>query len=214
MMTALPPETGDCGGGGYWSLLFKLGYLITGREVEARGNPYVDFVSRAWRRSQAGGYSIYHDPELPVHRHDSRDVSVVVLGPVLDPFDASGDQASIVRRMHSLYTASGERFFDYIDTLSGRFAVLVTSSVRSFVLQDAAGTRTVFYDTAAEDVVVSSHASLIAELQGYAMAPYAWDLIGRKDYQAGIRHFPGALTPYPGVMMLTPNTLLDLGDLA
>ena len=197
----------------YERLLFKLGYLITERDINTWGSPCVDYLRRFWNKRTLGRFTVYYDPELQVHEHDEAGVSMICLGLVLDPLNDQSDQHTIVRRMVSLYATSNSRFLDYLDILSGRFVLLVVSCSRSFAVQDAAGTKTVFYATGTDDVLVSSHSSLIADLLGREMTSYAYDLIGRDDFKRSIRHFPGVLTPYPGILMLTPNTLLDLSEL-
>lgn len=194
----------------YAGLLFKLGYLITRSEIESNGNFYIEHVLSNWTRRRSGGYFIYHDPDLPFHAYGTGDESVVVLGNVIDPVNMMGDPADIVRTLCSRLATSTDGFFEHLDDLSGRFVLLAGTASRTFIVQDAAGNKTAFYDLSGDGTAVSSHASLIAELKGYRVAPYAWDFVGRDDYQVAIRCFPGVLTPYPHVAILTPNTLLDL----
>jgi len=197
----------------YNGLLFKLGYLIARSEIESSSNFYIEHVLSNWTRRRSGGYFIYHDPDLPLHAHGTGDTSVAALGNVIDPVNMIGDPSDIVRTLCSSLATSTDGFFEYLDDLSGRFVLLATTASQSFVVQDAAGNKTAFYDLSSDGRTVSSHASLIAELRGYEVAPYARDFIDREDYKATVRCFPGVLTPYPQVAILTPNTMLDLDNM-
>jgi hypothetical protein len=76
---------------------------------------------------------------------------------------------------------------------------------------DACGTRTVFYDKYSSQIIVSSHATLIANLMGYEVSPEAIYFFYNKNYMnTTMKKLPGLISPYEGVYILTPNTKLKL----
>lgn len=85
------------------------------------------------------------------------------------------------------------------ESLCGRFVVVYDVGAGVRLVQDATAMRSVFYS---EDCsVIAGHARLVAAAQG-AVAPLL-DM----PFQYG---YPGNLTPFPGVRLLTANTLLDV----
>ena len=195
---------------GFNNLLFKRGYLITDTDVAGWDSPYSDFLLRSWKKETVEGLAVYHDPLVGFHQRGGGGIEVALVGTAIDPVNGYADADKVVERLHSLYRVSEEGFLDYLDLLTGRFVLVVTSPDRSFVLQDAAGILGLFYDGSSDELLVSSHASLIALLTGRSISATVRDFIGTREYINKRRHFPGLTTPHEGVRMLTPNTLLHL----
>ena len=197
----------------YGHLLFKRGYLLTDGNIDFVDSPHVERVRSTWDKTSTGRFVIHHDPDLPLYVCRDGGTLVALLGIVVDPVNEIADPGSIVRDLHSCLSRSEEAFFDRLDDLGGRFVLLAETGSGAFCVQDATGTKTLFYDTGPNGLAISSHASLLAELRGYQMSDTSRELIASKDYSTHMCCFPGLYTPYPAVRMLTPNTLLDLADL-
>lgn len=197
----------------YEELLFKRGYLLTDTHFSGRGGNRYDHILGKWNREPVGGFLLCHDPASACHRAGGGGAELVLLGTAIDPVNGLPGPGPVVERLHSMYLLSEDSFFDGLDHVTGRFVLFVVTGNRSFVLQDADGTRTLFYDSSDGGFMISSHSSLIAMLKGRMMSRAAGDFIGTAEYVAGRRHFPGVTTPYEGIRMLTPNTLLRLPEL-
>lgn len=191
-------------------LLFKRGFLATGRATAGYDSPYYEHVLASWRTEPFGDLVLHHDPSVTLHRHEGEGVVVALLGFAVDPVNGYADTTQSVKRLHSSFLRSEDAFFDYLDLLTGRFVLFVKSHDRSFVLQDAAGTRTLFYDTSQEEPLLSSHVALLALLTDRDATAAARELMRADGYVRGFRHFPGVTTPYEGIRALTPNTLLTV----
>jgi len=87
------------------------------------------------------------------------------------------------------------------DRLSGRFVVLFKRHDQPLrIVGDACGTRAVAY--ASRGGIAAMHAKLVADnLSGAPVDPLVTDFMGG---------YPGRATPYDGVRLLTPNTVLTL----
>jgi len=195
----------------YGHLLFKRAYLITDSSLEGSAGHYAGLV-QGWKRHKVGPLTVYAHPDLDVNSHGSEGLTIVLLGFAVDPLNGSCDSGEIVENLRSRWLKTTEGFFEYLDTLNGRFVLLVHSARRAFVLHDAMGTKTVFYDAESENTVISSHAALVADIQGYEMSPDAREFVSSPEYGRQNSYFPGVATPYSAVKMLTANTLLDIRD--
>lgn len=193
-------------------LLFRRGYFCTDIDLSGSRSPYLERVRREWETVPVGRFAIYHDICLPVTTHRGGDLTMVLLGTVVDPVEATGEPGLIAAGLHDALLESETVFFDRLDDLSGRFVIIAAHGDSGFALQDATGLKTLFYDIGHEGVALSSHASLLAELLGYEPSAKSVQLISSSEYRSHARCFPGLYTPYPRVRMLTPNTLLDLSS--
>jgi hypothetical protein len=185
----------------YTELEYKRGYLIT-------DIPEIFDVSAidGWETANINGYTLRHDPEVSVTTTRHGTDSIAIVGPVINPFDEIVDSKEIASNLIEKYTQSDLEFFDHLDLLSGRFVIFVTSEDNSFVVQDAAGTRSTFYDQ--NSPTISSHPKLIADIREYDTDDKAIDHL-EHDPSA----FPGLATPYREIKRLTPNTLLRVPEI-
>jgi len=194
----------------YEELLFKRGYLITNTCIEDSSNDSVCSIVAKWNKRAIDSLYVYCDPALNAYISDKQNTWILLLGLVLDPLNNIDNPEIIVSILHTKYLRSENEFFDYLDTLTGRFVLLVVSPNKRFVLQDATGNKSLFYSNASSEIILSSHIQLIAEMKSCQIPQERLEFINSKSYKSNVSHFPGALTPYPSIRALTPNTLLDL----
>ncbi len=124
------------------------------------------------------------------HASDGRR-TVAILGLAVPIDDGAGDLAG---GLLDALRHGDDAFHRGVGRLAGRFAIIVAEPRRLRVLGDAAAMRTIFYRT--DFGAVASHARLITETAPAGL-----------PCQYG---FPGNLTPFADVKLLTANTLLDL----
>ena len=196
----------------YQSLLFKGGYLITDIRTSRIENESVNHVLSRWKKTAARSYLIFCDPAVDLHEQEDGETKIVLIGRVLDPINNEDRISEILAHLLGFYRKSENYFFDYLDKLTGRFVLLLASPTRNFVLQDATGNRSLFYNNRASDLIISSHIQLIADIKGHQIPEERRAFIASKSYQSHVRHFPGTLTPYIEIDALTPNTLLGLDE--
>ncbi|MDQ0339005.1 hypothetical protein J2S00_001791 [Caldalkalibacillus uzonensis] len=190
-----------------YHFLYRNGFLITNRPLS---NKIPDILH--WKELNVAGYSIYTDETVDVYHRRYNDVDIVLIGIVLNPFSKISNPKKILINLCQKFAYSNDRFFDYLDMLSGRFVIFIRSKAQSYIIHDAAGNRSVFYDISdTNHVFVSSHAQLIADLKHYKIDADIRKFMESVDFKNHLdSHLPGVLTPYQNIDLLTPNTLLDL----
>ena len=198
----------------YETLLFKRGYLITNTSIENSSDDSVRSIMAKWDKRAIDSFYIYCDPALNAHVYDKQHICILLLGLILDPLNNLDNPENILSTLHDKYLRSEDDFFDYVDTLTGRFVILLVSPNNKFIFQDAAGNMSLFYHDSSDGMIISSHIQLIAEVNNLEMPQQRKDFINSEDYQQhSVKYFPGLLTPYPNVVALTPNTLLYIDEL-
>lgn len=137
---------------------------------------------------------------------------LVLAGICLDTRRPTADLAIIAKRMRRRLRFGRDHFLNYLDHLGGRFVLAYEWKRTPFFYTDAGGTKAAFYAKTDSGVIVSSHASLTAELAHSGSGPSRpSSAVGpwREAKRAG---YPGHFTPFDGVFQLTPNVRLNLND--
>lgn len=162
----------------------------------------------SWTINNFCEFTIFSHPDLSIETYRNDAQNLVLLGNVIDPLTQCRNTSTILKTLSKNLSRGCESFFDYLDNLTGRFVLFVESSLdNSFAVQDAAGTRSLFYDTQTPGCLLASHPEIIAMMAGYEKSKFAEEVI-----QSGVSYFPGLSTPYTPIRRLTPNTLLTVPD--
>ncbi|WP_155829963.1 hypothetical protein [Glycomyces tenuis] len=190
------PGAEDCS-----ELLWARGFLLT---AEAHRPPLPH-----WRRERLGGRWLSWDPRTPLAVARAGSAWAAVLGRAIDLDGFSGDTAAIAATLLRARAGGGrEALLERLDALSGRYAVFDGDEHSAFVQTDAAGMRAVFYRDGAPEPAVASHAGLVAEHTGAGPSAFPDPELLRAA--EGAYALPGRATTFADVVMLTPNTELDL----
>ncbi|MCK4799243.1 MAG: hypothetical protein KAT05_17855, partial [Spirochaetes bacterium] len=138
--------------------------------------------------------------------------SIVLLGTIIDPVNYISDSNLIIKKLLEKYIQSENDFFDYLDLLSGRFILVIQSSQKTIALHDATGIKTLFYHKLSEEIILSSHIQMIAEIKKYKIRGLRLDYIKSSSFKTQSRYLPGISTTYENINILSPNTLIDLSN--
>jgi len=173
-----------------------------------------------WLRLRFGRHHLAHDPRLAATRATAGPgngeadgaAELLCLGLICDVRRPEATAAEVVAGLARGLAAAEADFFEDLAHACGRHVVLFRrggspnggadgSWGPSWLVTDATGMKPAFRTLGAPRLV-ASHAGLAAEAAGRGRAP---DLAFRKGY-------PGLRTPFEDVLLLTPNTRLNLDD--
>jgi hypothetical protein len=150
------------------------------------------------------GHTFAHDQVVETSLVTAPDGNWMVFsGAAVNVASGEARPGQLVRKLLAAFAVSEEAFFDGLDVLSGRFVIAYCLGGRVRVLHDACGTRSVFHSIGPEPIV-ASHLKLVADALGAGPSAIA---VARLPYRYG---YAGRGSPADGVVMLTPNCLLDL----
>ena len=190
----------------YNNLLYKRGFLFS----QVRISPPIP----TWVSATVGDYFISYDPENQWAFLQNDNDWCALLGKVVDTLNWNTNIQFIVGECLARLNHSEERMLDYIDYLSGRFIIIYHHGSKTKLMNDAFGTRSVFYSMQ-DSVLIASHCRIISDyldsIESRQMVTIGQD----KRWRSLKSHaYPGILTPYEGVYVLTPNTLIDIKERA
>lgn len=192
------------------SLLFSNGFLITNKKIEHYSDSSTYDLLSKWRHFVAGSYNIYLHTNTPAFSAKKNNLEMHLFGLVVDPLGLEIDENIIVDKLTEKYSTSTSEFYAYLNTLTGRFALIVCSENRTFILQDATGDKmVVYYYDKSDNVFISSHSYLIAQLHNLNNCDEAATIINAAHYPVWL---PGIATLYTDVFSLLPNTYLDIKE--
>lgn len=175
-------------------------------------DPGVRDVLAGWTTLQVGPFELSHDNSIGVSVQRTAGCELALIGTAVDPFEMLGDTSLVTARLHLSLESGRARMLEYLDNLTGRFLVLAWTDSDAFVLQDATGIRSCFYDIGSDRISIASHCALCASAGGWEPTARVSRFIADPAYSRLTAYLPGVRTPYRQVRMLTPNTLLDLRE--
>lgn len=179
--------------------MFERGFLVT-----TSGNVGME----EWEKIKLTGLNAWAHPLLDYHKHKKDNVTLVVFGKIIDPFNNNGDVNEITESLAKKFAYSEDQFFEYLDELSGRFVIVLESENKTYILQDAAGNKSLFYNS--QFNLFSSHSELIAQLSNQDWHEDSKECISDSMFHKRGSHFPGRMTTYKNVLKSIPNTLIDV----
>jgi hypothetical protein len=185
------------------ALKFRFGFLCR-RADAAYPVPVRRLLPKAaWRRERVGPFLLHRHPETRYARLSAGDRHLVLLGEVYDlATGAAPDLAPLL--------AAGEAdLFEAVDRLGGRFALLLVEGGRLRALNDAIGSRSLYYHAGAP-FCLGSHAPLVAGAVRARRREDIPPLLRHPCYRARtVKYLPGDWTLYEDVFGLIPNNLYD-----
>ncbi len=192
--------------------LFSKGYLLTSDDnISYQDYPFYGI----WKKheiltSHSHNLFLYIHPKQKTTIYEDNDFLYLMIGHAINPFDRVIDEFELLKNI-SLYNKSvNHNFIEYLNEMTGIFILIVVNKDnQSFkIYQDASGMKAVYYSIIDNNLYVSSHAQLIADLLNLHFDSNIYKLINKKFYSFSNRYLPGNLSPYKEVKRIGGNTYL------
>ena len=165
-----------------------------------------------WTRKTIGDYFISFDSENLWAFSQKGDNWVALLGKAIDILHWTMDFHDIVSQCLDRLSYSEDRMLDYIDYLSGRFILIYHHNDLTKLMSDAFGNRSTFYSFK-RPTLIASHCRIISD---YLQSPTSRLMAAIRcddEWKLGTNFgYPGNLTPFEDVYLLTPNTLINVEE--
>jgi hypothetical protein len=177
------------------------------------GPAYVERPSEWYRMQVNGELRLMVHPSLGVCRAEADEKSLILIGYILDSRRPDADNAQIVSEL----LADLVRFDSFLEKtyrFGGRWIMIVNDGEGSYLFNDAAGHRQVFYTTVNDHhgLWCASQPRILAELTGCRISREASVFIDSYEFRKNAEYrWPGHGSPYDEIMHLLPNHYLDLG---
>lgn len=196
----------------YQRLLFRRGYLISNAaDVDLQAYPFFG----QWATSPLGtvdgrAVALHHHPDRRVHLAEDRGITIVLIGHAYNPFTMESAEAAILTQLLAAWHDVEGAFWDAVSELTGIHLIVVREGHRLVAVQDCAGLQSCYFGRVGDDLFLTSHPQLVADLRGLELDPFVTRLIASRPYHIGNRHLPGNSSPFPELKRLGGNSFVDL----
>ncbi len=168
----------------------------------------------SWPTLALGSWCIDVAPGLPWGSAETEGVQVVILGECFGISSVTIDNHAVALRVAKLIAQQQvDASHDYVEQLTGRFAIFAATACELTVYNDPIGSFGVYWhrDRIKSQTLLSSHTKLISEAVGGLASTEAQAVLGSPDYiSPGGKALPGLLTGNDGVFPLFPNCYLTI----
>lgn len=190
----------------YREMLFRRGYLFTSKRIESLSEyPFYNL----WNFVNVGKYYLYVQKEQTFYTASDNDTSIVLIGHAYNPFNLECDENKICYSLLEEYKKGLKEYFDKVSELTGLHLIILVKGDEVIACQDACGLTGCYFGTIEEEMYISEHPQLIADICGLPFNKTVEKLVTSKCYNIGNRHLPGNITPYDAVKRLGGNTYLN-----
>ena len=195
----------------YRRMLFQRGYLISTRSL-ARYPFYSNWRKSAINVSDKPLYVYTHiDPPIAVETLD--DVTGVLVGHGYNPITMQYRESDILRVLLSRYRQSRESFFEALSEITGIHVIVIADGAHCLTVQDCCGIMPVYYGRIGQDIYLTSHCQLVADICGLERTTEIERYLRAPFYRIGISQLCGVDSPFSELTMLSPNTYLTVPNL-
>ncbi|MDP5274740.1 asparagine synthase-related protein [Chengkuizengella axinellae] len=200
----------------YKEMLFCRGYIITTKELGYNsGYPFYGKWDKFefCNETNKVNLNIYLHNWQQCYSHKEDDISIALIGHAYNPFDMKYQESEIIKDCIDSYKKSRNAFFEKVSELTGSHLIMLSSKDEIIVLQDGCGMMPLYYGKVNEELYLSSHGQLVADICGLSMSNEIQNYTKASFYKIGITQLCGLNSPFSELTMLSPNTTLNLNNL-
>ena len=188
--------------------LFKRGYLFTDGSFNMADYPFYG----EWSESKVGKYSLFVQQKQTSYVMSRDNIAVALVGHAYNPFDMTFDENALCSDLLDAYQNGLSAYFDKVSEFTGLHVIFLVEGDRIIACQDACALTGCYFGKINDEICISEHPQLIADLFHLKMDPIVEKLVQTKCYNIGNRYLPGNVTPYKEIKRLGGNTYLLVDD--
>ncbi len=153
--------------------------------------------------------NLYYHPDLEITHVQLKDTSLVLIGYILDPLNPNISNAEILTNL--LGINSLEELFIEVENLNGRYVIIYTNAVNTFIFHDPSGMREIYYSFLNDEIYCGSTPDIINRYINFEMDDdkSIIEFFNSSEFKTS-GFWVGTRTPYKNIFHLLPNFYLDL----
>ena len=182
--------------------LCERGFFIINRDTNVILPDYI----KSWDKTDILNFSFYLHPKQTLYFKLINNEAYFIIGHAYNPFTNTISENVILEEWSNSEKSTKGYSFDYINSITGIFILGKISENKISVVLDCSGMMGGYYGIVGDDVLISSHTVVFAELFGLEPTSYVKKLLSYKFYSLYGSYLPGDITPYENVYRITPNT--------
>ena len=190
------------------TFLFKYGWLLMQERLDDRFTNGYPFY-KEWRKVRINQYCVYlhKDARFTTYNSPLDNSTFLLFGHAYNPFTMDIDEHIILKDIASNY-GDENKFVDKINELTGVFILMRVKDDEIILISDPASMLPAFYGRINNQIVISSHSQLIADIFNLKHSEFAKELLRYKWYpRLPGAYFPGDLSPYFELKRVVANQI-------
>ena len=189
----------------YREMLFRRGYLLVSKRItDTSQYPFYNI----WSEKSVDRYFLYVQEKQTVYIKKDSSITSVIIGHAYNPFDMKYREDDLCEDLIESYKHGLNSYFDKLSEFTGLHVIMLFDKGKIIACQDACSLTGCYFGKVEEQIFITEHPQLVADLCDLKMNPYVDKLIQTKCYNIGNRHLPGNVTPYDELKRLGANTYL------
>lgn len=198
----------------YQHLLFRRGYLVTSAgDVDLEAYPFFgNWLTVRLGTADGSTVAIHHHRDRAVHSITADDASLALIGHAYNPFTMQAHESQILESLLEAWRQNKPQFFDRVNELTGIHLIVVVTETGVLAVQDCAGMMSCYFGHIADELHLTSHPQLVADLRGLAQDPFVARLVASRMYNVGNRYLPGNSSPFTELTRLGANTYVERSE--
>lgn len=184
--------------------LCEKGFLMTNGNVN---NTLPEYI-KEWNHTDLSGFSFYIHPKQFLYYMESDNDIYFLIGHAYNPYTNCIDEQEILSEWINAEKKGKEEALDYVNSITGLYLMGKISHNIISVMLDCAGMMGGYYGVLGNNVIITSHTVLAAELFNLEPTEYVNELLNYKFYSLYGSFLPGDITPYNDVYRIVPNTIV------
>lgn len=184
------------------NLKFRRQYLITHAKYKSFSH---------WQNESFGSFQIYAHPdiELTIAKIGKDDLKLALIGYMLDPSHPDWSNVEILNAMQDSVNSIDD-ISKYLYSISGRFVLVVNSSVDTFIFHDPCGLRTAYYAKHKGKIHVASQPLLFKDIIPLKKGD-KFNIYQKSEYKKNNKEhwIPSGYSLYDDIYHLVPNHYLQ-----
>ncbi len=189
----------------YREMLFRRGYLLTDKRIDnISGYPFYNI----WNEKQVDNYYLYVQEKQTVYIKTHNSITAVIIGHAYNPFDKKYKEEELCDDLIEAYKKGIDQYFDKVSEFTGLHIIIIFDNGKIIACQDACSLTGCYFGRVNNQIYVTEHPQLVADLCDLKMNSNVEKLVRAKCYNIGNRHLPGNVTPYDELKRLGANTYM------
>ena len=189
----------------YKELLFIRGYLITNAQINKNEYPFYG----KWTKHLLGEYCCFVHPLQHFFKYNDGINTYFLIGNCVNPYDGELDENIILKKLAEASKENDESGVEYLNSLTGSFIIGRVKEEKIDFVTDPSGMLYCCYGKVGENVYVSSHYQLIADICPLTKSKYIKRLEKYKHFYKYGLFFPGDLTPFVELTRAVQNHFIS-----
>jgi hypothetical protein len=166
-------------------------------------------LSQGILRDNLGDYLLWTSHDQKISSCSFGQTIIFIVGICMKSDNFSLDENDISELLAKNWSMSKKGFHVILNKLCGSFSILIIENGKDVtVFPDACATYSIFYSQPPHDLIISSHSTLIAYFLGIPCSDFSKRWISNPAFKLGGAYYPGNLSEFDNVKLLTPNTYL------